>query len=120
MDELVLVVTMPDGKERSGFAFRGRIVAGRDDGCDLKLPDRMVSRRHAEFSLRKDGSIVIRDLKSSNGTIVDGQKLRGTEVVIQGQATVKVGPYSIHASTSAEADDETVIGSIAPDATRLD
>ena len=111
MDELILVVTMPDGSGRSGFAFRGRIVAGRDEGCDLKLPDPLVSRRHAEFALRKDGSIVIRDLRSSNGTIVDGEKLRGTEVIVRGQATVMVGPYSIHASVSSEVGDETVIGS---------
>lgn len=119
MDELVLIVTMPDGKERCGYAFRGRIVAGRDEGCDLKLPDRMVSRRHAEFSLRKDGSILIRDLKSSNGTIVDGHRLEGSEVIVHGDAQVQVGPYAIHASSATDGDEATMLGSIDPEGTQL-
>ncbi len=109
MEELVLLVTSPENGERTGFAFRGRIVAGRDEDCDLRLPDRKVSRRHAEFSLRTDGSILIRDLNSANGTIVDGRKIRGGEVIVFGEAAVKVGPYAILASGASQVDEGTIL-----------
>lgn len=56
------------------FELRGDdvIVIGSDPGCDIFVPDTLVSRRHAKLSLKKDGSCWISDLGSSNGTSVDG------------------------------------------------
>ena len=46
---------------------------GRGDNCDYKIPSTRVSREHAEI-LRTTGGYAIRDLGSTNGTIVNGQR----------------------------------------------
>lgn len=51
-----------------------RIVIGRGEGCDVRLPDLGVSHRHA--SIRQRGpELVIVDEGSTNGTVVEGVRL---------------------------------------------
>src|SRR6187551_3888490 len=51
-----------------------RIVIGRGDGCEIRLPDPSVSHRHA--SIRQRGSdYVVVDEGSSNGTFVGPVRL---------------------------------------------
>jgi pSer/pThr/pTyr-binding forkhead associated (FHA) protein len=45
-----------------------RFTIGRDRQCDVPLLDDSVSRRHAEIWLADDGTLMIADLRSSNGT----------------------------------------------------
>ena len=52
-----------------------RIVIGRSRDCDIQLPDPNVSRRHAE--LRQEGAAYwVVDLDSTNGTEVNGRRLK--------------------------------------------
>jgi pSer/pThr/pTyr-binding forkhead associated (FHA) protein len=52
-----------------------RLVLGSDDRCDVVLSEDMVSKRHA--SLRIDGEeLTLEDLGSTNGTFVNGEKIR--------------------------------------------
>lgn len=46
------------------------IRIGRGQGCDLVLTHESISRRHAELTIDANGSISIRDLNSSGGTLV--------------------------------------------------
>ena len=52
------------------------LVVGRDSICEIALPMRTVSRRHARFGRDKQG-FYIEDLGSVNGTFVNGQALDG-------------------------------------------
>ena len=52
---------------------RSPLVVGRRDRCDIVLPFGNVSGQHCELELR-DGYWHVRDLGSSNGIRVDGQK----------------------------------------------
>ncbi|MFN0017987.1 MAG: FHA domain-containing protein [Pirellulaceae bacterium] len=52
---------------------------GRGDHCDCKLPSSRVSREHAEIQ-RAGGAYVIRDLGSTNGTLVNGQRADKTRL----------------------------------------
>jgi predicted component of type VI protein secretion system len=54
---------------------------GRAPGCELLLSDASVSRRHAEL-LHLDGEWVLRDLRSTNGTTVNGWRIT-SEVVVR-------------------------------------
>lgn len=55
--------------------FRGvRMVVGRGKGCDLELTDETVSRRHLELVHGEKG-MLLRDLNSTTGTQVNGQKV---------------------------------------------
>jgi DNA-binding winged helix-turn-helix (wHTH) protein len=51
-----------------------KTVIGRGPDCDIILPDRQVSRCHAELHRREDG-YVIKDCGSKNGTCVNGRRL---------------------------------------------
>jgi DNA-binding response OmpR family regulator len=49
-------------------------VIGRGEDCDIVLPDRPVSRHHAE--IRREGNrYLLRDLNSKNGTCLNGQEI---------------------------------------------
>lgn len=53
-------------------------VLGRDETCDIVLPDSGVSRRHAELVVDHPGGVTrlsVRDLGSTNGTFVDGRRI---------------------------------------------
>jgi pSer/pThr/pTyr-binding forkhead associated (FHA) protein len=70
------------------------LVAGRSSDADLILLEGMVSRRHARFVLAA-GVLEVEDLGSTNGTFVNGEKIRkrrlseGDRVLI-GTAILKV------------------------------
>jgi hypothetical protein len=52
-----------------------RLLIGRSRDCDIRLTDPNVSRRHAE--VRREGpSFVVVDLDSTNGTEVNGRRVK--------------------------------------------
>ena len=60
------------------------LVIGRGSDADLRINDPGISRRHAEIVVSGSGagqSISIRDLGSTNGITVDGQKVREAAVI---------------------------------------
>ena len=50
-------------------------VIGRSRSCNLRLPSADASRRHAEILAGRDG-FVLRDLRSTNGTFVNGERVQ--------------------------------------------
>jgi pSer/pThr/pTyr-binding forkhead associated (FHA) protein len=52
--------------------LQGITVVGRDAVCDIVIPSRQVSRRHARFTPSVEG-VIIEDLGSKNGTHCNGQ-----------------------------------------------
>jgi hypothetical protein len=66
------------GKYQGGeFPLRmeREIVVGRSNDLDMVLVEDMVSRKHAKISTQ-GGQIVIQDLASTNGTFVNGEKIK--------------------------------------------
>ena len=61
---------------------------GRDSRCEIHFDDTETSRKHAEIELVGD-SYVLRDLKSSNGTTVNGQTIE-TKTLLDGDR-VQIG-----------------------------
>lgn len=69
-----------------------RTTIGRS-GADLTINDTEASRQHAAIEVRED-SITVEDLKSTNGTTVDGQKL--TEPAeLQDKSEFQIGTTSL-------------------------
>jgi FHA domain len=56
---------------RFALPINGTVMLGRSRDCDCVLTDPTVSRRHASLRYR-DGTWWLRDLRSSNGTCVNG------------------------------------------------
>ncbi|MFZ1756464.1 MAG: FHA domain-containing protein [Caldilineaceae bacterium] len=53
------------------------LLIGRQDDCDIPLPDRQVSRNHARIFWEND-AYYIEDLKSKNGTHLNGEEVTGS------------------------------------------
>jgi len=51
---------------------RDALLIGRDASCDIAVREPTVSRRHARLLFR-DGSWIVQDLESTNGTAVNGR-----------------------------------------------
>ena len=66
-------VRLEDGAGRLHVLRPGLNSVGRE-GTDVLLPDKTVSRRHAQIEVG-DGSVAVEDLGSTNGTRVNGQAL---------------------------------------------
>lgn len=67
------------------------IKIGRSHSNDLVLEtDPTISRQHAIVTVYEDGRVTIRDLNSTSGTIVNGQKI-STEVPLQADSVIKLG-----------------------------
>ena len=58
---------------------------GRRAGLSFCIPSQTVSNVHAEF-LEREGTLVLRDLGSTNGTYVNGEKISGREVRPRGRS----------------------------------
>ena len=66
------------------------VTIGRDQDCDLVLPDANVSRLHVRLARTASG-FVLQDLGSTNGSLVNGHAVKEVEL-ISGD-TIQVGTY---------------------------
>ena len=51
-----------------------RIVVGRDLDCNIRFPDSLLSRHHAEL-IREGDTYLIRDLNSTNGSYLNTERI---------------------------------------------
>jgi hypothetical protein len=70
---MLLVLEGPKPGQRI-LLDEGELIIGRQEECDLVIPERQVSRQHARIRLDGD-RYVVEDLGSKNGTFVNGQEL---------------------------------------------
>lgn len=79
------VLTVVDGQFANQYwtLDRAEMTVGRDDICDIVIPERQISRRH--IRLYSDGTkFFVEDLDSRNGTWVNGQRLQGSQELFDG------------------------------------
>ena len=67
-------VRLVSGDGRTYPLQMGSTVIGRGDQANLRLPDVGISRRHARLDF-DGGQVVLTDLGSTNGTMVNGQRV---------------------------------------------
>lgn len=56
------------------WMVQSQLLVGRDVSCDIMIPSRQVSRKHARFRYTHDG-VYVEDLGSKNGTHVNGSQV---------------------------------------------
>jgi ABC-type multidrug transport system ATPase subunit len=82
------------------FPLSGTVYIGREqEAVELHLPHPQVSRRHARIDCR-DGTAVLEDLGSANGTFVNGRRVEGATPLVPGDH-VDIGPYSFQFTGAA-------------------
>lgn len=69
-------------------AAPGRVLVGTGPACTIRLEDSLVSRRHCALEVR-GGLLVVTDLGSTNGTMVDRVKIIEAELI--GDEVLRVG-----------------------------
>jgi predicted component of type VI protein secretion system len=106
-------VVVTAGPEAGRRVELGQEVAiGRQD-ADLVVEDPEVSRRHAVLR-RSGGSVVVEDLDSTNGTFVNGERIRGPIKVGPGDQ-VRVGRTTLEIDPDQRAADTIVSLPVRPD-----
>jgi transcriptional regulator with AAA-type ATPase domain len=120
--------TAPEGAGGSGLAIRwvfptsrgiltrlsdDRMVLGRDDACQVRLPGKETSRHHAE--IRRDGPVyILRDLGSRNGAFVNGGQIK--EAPISSGQVLRLGEWiGVTIDLAEDAGEEPVFDLLAPD-----
>jgi hypothetical protein len=78
------IVLLEEGHEAKTFHLHKQTVAiGRLPECDIVISDPGASRRHATITRQEGGEYVLRDLGSTNGTIVNDEPV-GEHVLSDG------------------------------------
>lgn len=103
-----VIISEKGGAERRETFDRTEINVGRVQGNDLMLPKGNVSKRHARL-LYRDGRFIVTDLKSTNGTYVNGRKIAQATIVREGDK-IYIGDFVLRIETAAS-------GTAPPDST---
>ena len=82
-DAAVLVALDGPERGRRWVLAKERTLIGRDPKADVVIPDRSVSRHHAEV-VRRGREYFLRDLNSTNGTYANGEKLETAQLLQDG------------------------------------
>ncbi len=75
-------VTMPDGTQEHTLSLKPggrRLNVGRAADNDLCLPHASVSKIHAALVMNREGTLLIADTGSTNGTFINGRRIAYTE-----------------------------------------
>jgi pSer/pThr/pTyr-binding forkhead associated (FHA) protein len=78
-----------DAPPRSATLSGGSLLIGREEG-DLRIEDLLVSRRHATLTIEDEGTVVLRDLESTNGTFLNGRLLT-TPMPVRDGDDIRIG-----------------------------
>lgn len=96
-----IIISEKGGPERREAYDKSEINVGRVQGNDLMLPKGNVSKHHARLLFR-DGRFIVTDLKSTNGTYVNGKKIAQATVVREGDK-IFIGDFVIRLEGAQEA-----------------
>lgn len=88
-----IVITEKGGKPRAEVFDQGEITIGRVQGNDIVLPKGNISKRHSRI-VQRDGKFIIVDLKSTNGTYVNGKRISAPQVLKDGDK-LYIGDFTI-------------------------
>ena len=84
MLRMILILKKSEGidiKNSIYFLDKDTVSIGRDAGSDIVLNDLYISRSHASLSKIKN-KWYLRDLKSKNGTILNGNRIEDTDTFL--------------------------------------
>src|SRR3954454_1297120 len=88
-DTVYLLFESGDEKGRVVQVTGDEFVIGRDDTADLQILDTRASRRHATLKVLPGGNAELRDLGSSNGTLLNGAPVKSA--VLSGNEKIRIG-----------------------------
>jgi len=96
-----LIVASGKSAGRSITLKHGKILIGRAEECDIRPLGEEVSRRHCAVVAEGNG-LTVEDLKSRNGTYVNGVRIAAKVTAADGDM-IRVGPLELKVSCAAPA-----------------
>jgi len=110
---LLKVIGGPNnGAEVSIHAATSYVIGTDPNSCDIVFHDTSVSRQHARISVGTEGEMSIEDLKSRNGTIVDGEAIKSKAVLYPNSVvTLGTSSFTIY---DREGEMQTIISPLLP------
>jgi pilus assembly protein CpaF len=94
-----ILIQEKGGEQRRMVFNKPEVTIGRVQGNDIVLPKGNVSKRHARIVL-KDGKFIIVDLKSTNGTYVNGRKIT-SPLVVKDSDKIYIGDFIVGVDEAA-------------------
>jgi serine/threonine protein kinase/S1-C subfamily serine protease len=88
-DTVYLMFESGDDKGRVVQVTGDQFVIGRDDAADLQILDTRASRNHASLKVLPGGNAELRDMDSSNGTLLNGAPVKSA--VLSGNERIRIG-----------------------------
>ncbi len=99
-----LVLNEKGGAVETKNFDKDEITIGRVKDNDIVLPKNNISKRHARI-VRKEGRFKIVDLKSTNGTYINGRRIEGPYDLKEGDK-IYVGDFTIELDHEGSAADD--------------
>ena len=78
------------------------VIVGRREDCDLRLEHKSVSKIHCVL-VKTDGLLMLRDLGSTNGTRVNGTRVRRAALLPNDQLSIASYKFRVHLGPDAAA-----------------
>ena len=113
-----ILIIQDDGSSREMKFKMGPIYIGRQQGCQIFLPDRAVSRQHAVIYTDDKSNWLIEDLESANKTFLNGNAIHKSK--IKNDDLIRIGNFSIRIELEDEQqehipepsiyEDDTIVG----------
>jgi pilus assembly protein CpaF len=114
---VTLLLTEKGGETKQLNFEKDEVTVGRVQGNDIVLPKGNVSKRHCRVMLQ-GGKFSVEDLKSTNGTYINGRKIADVTPVV-GTDKIYVGDFVIRVEIPGEATMPPPSASSAPEAGSL-
>jgi len=92
-----LLMAAGTAEETSYPLSKQTTVVGRGENADLRLADPGASRRHAEIR-RAEAWVTIRDLGSTNGTLVNGKRIEEADLDDGDEVTIGETTFTFRAA----------------------
>lgn len=110
MDSYTLIITVKGAAPKQLTLSQPRATLGREV-ADVVVGDPMCSSSHAEL-LWQGGRVIYRDLDSTNGSYVAGQRIQ--QVELTAGTTIQIGESTVQLGVSASARGRTVVAQAVP------
>ncbi len=91
-----LTIIAPPERAGTRVAVTDEMTLGRSAGCNLRIDDTFASSVHARIH-RRDGAVIVEDLGSTNGTVVNDRPLTQPMTLRRGDR-IRIGRTVLEAS----------------------
>ena len=85
------------GTQGSWTLPEGETIIGRGEGCGVRIHDPRLSRHHAKLIV-SGRQVIVRDMGSANGVLVNGDRITAPAILFSGDGIV-CGPISLEVKT---------------------